>query len=116
MRYDQKDRESENVEDRRDEGGGGGFRFPGGRGGIQIPIGGGGFSFTTLLIIGALMLFMGINPLDILMGNGGGGGGPVNMPQLPRAERPVTQRAPMDIPGLPALNVKPKARAAAKMK
>ncbi len=97
MRYDQNDQESKNVEDRRGEGGGMGF--PGGRG-IQIPIGGGGFSLTTLLIIGALMLFMGINPLDVLLG-GGGGGGPVNMPQLPKAERPVTQRNPTEIPGLP---------------
>ncbi len=98
MRYDQNDRESSNVEDRREEGGGG-FRFPGGRGGIQIPIGGGGFSLTTLLIIGALMLFMGINPIDILTG---GGGGAINMPQLPRAERPVrADRAPTEIPGLP---------------
>ena len=95
MRYDQNDQESKNVEDRRGEGGGMGF--PGGRG-IQIPIGGGGFSLTTLLIIGALMLFMGINPLDVLMG---GGGGQVNMPQLPKAERPVTQRNPTEIPGLP---------------
>lgn len=99
MRYDQNDRESKNVEDRRSEGGGG-FGFPGGRGGIQIPVGGGGFSLTTLLIIGALMLFMGINPLDVLMG-GGGGGGPVQMPQLPRAERTATQRNPTEIPGLP---------------
>jgi uncharacterized protein len=99
MRYGDEDRESKNVEDRRSEGGG--FPFPGGRGGIQIPIGGGGFSFTTLLILGALMLFMGINPLDILLGPQGGGG-QINMPQLPRAERPVTtERTKVDIPGLP---------------
>jgi predicted metalloprotease len=99
MRYDDKDRESTNVEDRRGEDGGMGF--PMGRGGIQIPIGGGGFSLTTLLIIGALMLFMGINPLDVLLG-GGGGGGPINMPQLPRSERPATGSRPqVNIPGLP---------------
>ncbi|MBK9077681.1 MAG: neutral zinc metallopeptidase [Hyphomicrobium sp.] len=98
MRYDDKDRESSNVEDRRGQGGGG-FQFPGGRGGIRIPVGGGGFSLTTLLIIGALMLFMGINPLDVLLG--GGGGGSINMPDLPRSERPVTQRNPTEIPGLP---------------
>ena len=97
MRYDDKDRESSNVEDRRGQGGGRGF---GGGRGIQIPIGGGGFSLTSLLIIGALMLFMGINPLDVLLG-GGGGGGQVNMPQLPRAERPTAQRNPTEIPGLP---------------
>ena len=99
MRYGDEDRESKNVEDRRGQGGG--SPFPGGRGGIQIPIGGGGFSFTTLLILGALMLFMGINPLDILLGPQGGGG-QINMPQLPRTERPVTnERSKVDIPGLP---------------
>lgn len=94
MKYDQNDRESPNVEDRRDEGGGFGGR------GIQIPIGGGGLSLTSLLIIGALMLFFGINPLDVLFGNGGGG--QINMPQLPRGERPVrADRNPEEIPGLP---------------
>jgi predicted metalloprotease len=95
MRYDQNDRESSNVEDRRGEDGGG-FNFPGG--GIRIPIGGGGMSLTTLLIIGALMLFMGINPLDVLFGTGG----QINMPDLPRTERPTTRdRSPGNIPGLP---------------
>ena len=96
MRYDQNDRESSNVEDRRGQGGGG-FQFPGG--GIQIPIGGrGGFSITTLLILGAIMLFLGINPLDVLFGTGG----QINMPQLPHTERPSsTDRAPGNIPGLP---------------
>ena len=78
MRYDDQDRESGNVEDRCGQGGRGGFPFPGG-GRIQIPMGGsGGFSFTTLLIIGAVMLLFGINPLDILRGGvprGGGGSG-----------------------------------------
>jgi predicted metalloprotease len=93
MRYDQNDRESSNVEDRRGQDGGG--RFPGG---IQIPIGGGGgFSITTLLIIGALMMFMGINPLDVLFGTGGSG----NMPQLPQNERPVSRSPSNNIPGLP---------------
>ena len=95
MRYDQNDRESSNVEDRRGEGGGG-FRFPGG--GIQIPIGGGGMSLTTLLIIGAVMLLLGINPLDMLFGTGGR----INMPDLPRTERPTTREGtPSNIPGLP---------------
>ncbi len=96
MRYDQNDRESSNVEDRRgQDGGGGGFQFPGG-GGIQIPIGRGGFSITTLLIIGAVMLFFGINPLDVLLGPNG----QINMPQMPQqTSRP--DRSPSDIPGLP---------------
>ena len=96
MRYDQNDRESSNVEDRRGEDGGGGLRFPGG--GIQIPIGGGGgLSITTLLIIGALMMFMGINPLDVLFGSGGR----IDMPQLPQSERPAQRTPTNNIPGLP---------------
>jgi hypothetical protein len=99
MRYDERDRESENVEDRRGQEGG--YPFPGG--GIQIPIGGkGGFSLTSLLIIGALMLLFGINPFDILLGPGGGG---YNVPQMPRMDpdlqRRTSERTPFDIPGLP---------------
>jgi len=45
MRYGEEDRQSDNVEDRRGEGGGGMFR--GGGGGIPIPIGGGGFHERT---------------------------------------------------------------------
>ena len=99
MRYDEQDKESSNVEDRRGQRGGG-FGFPGG--GIQIPIGGGGMSFTTLLILGAIMLLFGINPLDILRG-----GAPQGFPdiQLPRSEAPrpaqTGRRSPIDIPGLP---------------
>jgi uncharacterized protein len=96
MRYDQNDRESSNVEDRRgQDGGGGGFQFPGG-GGLQIPVGRGGFSITTLLIIGAVMLFFGINPLDVLLGTNG----QINMPQMPQTTRPA-DRSPSNIPGLP---------------
>ena len=96
MRYGDEDRESHNVEDRR---GRGGFSFPGGRG-IPIPIGGrGGFSITTLLIIGALMLFFGINPLEIL--SGGGGMQFPDMPQMPRTEPGGRQSSPGEIPGLP---------------
>jgi predicted metalloprotease len=104
MRYDESDRESSNVEDRRGQGGGG-FRFPGGGGGrgIQIPIpmgrGGGGFSITTLLIIGAIMLLFGINPLDLL--RGGGGFSFPEMPQNQRVDRPGGGSNPFDIPGLP---------------
>jgi predicted metalloprotease len=92
MRYDDSDRESSNIEDRRGQPGG--CRFPGG--GARIPIGGGGMSITTLLIIGALMMFMGINPLDVLLGSGG----QINMPQMPRTERPATP-GQTNIPGLP---------------
>ena len=107
MRYDDKDQESENVEDRRGQGGGG-FPFPGG---IQIPIGGkGGFSITTLLILGAIMLFFGINPLDVLMGQigGPGGGNGFDVPRMPRmdpnAPRRSAERTNHDIPGLPGAN------------
>jgi predicted metalloprotease len=75
MRYGEGDRESDNVEDRRGDssfGRGGGLPFP-------IPLGGGGLSITSLLVIGAVCLMLGINPLDLL--NGGG------MPAIPDASR-----------------------------
>jgi predicted metalloprotease len=75
-------RESENVEDRRGEGGGFGFPFPGG--GVGFPSGGdgsgrsgGGIGIVGLLIILGLMLFFGVDP-SVIMQGGGGPGGDVN--------------------------------------
>ncbi len=101
MRYDEQDRQSRNVEDHR--GRGGGFPFGGGRR-VQIPIGGrgGGISLTTLLIIGAAMLFFGFNPLDLLRGGLGGGSDiGVELPRQSEIPRSSNQRSPFDIPGLP---------------
>jgi uncharacterized protein len=87
MRYDEQDRQSDRFEDRRGRGG----MFPGGRGmGIPIPIGGGGMSITTLLIIGAICLMLGINPLTLLTGES------IEIPNMPRPG--PSQR---DIPGMP---------------
>ena len=63
------ERESENVEDRRDEGGGFGFPFPGG-GAVseRRGSGGGGFGILGILIILGLMLFFGLDPSVILQG------------------------------------------------
>ena len=104
MRYDENDRESSNIDDRRGQRGPGGFRFPGGGRGVQIPIGGkGGMSITTLLIIGGIMLLFGINPLEVLLGGGQG-----NFPDISRmpeqtqeVPRRTAERNPFDIPGLP---------------
>ena len=92
MRYDQNDKQSENVEDRRGQGGQAGGGFP-------LPMGGGkgGFSLMTMLIIGAVMLLLGKNPLDILTG---GGIEMPNLPQSPRVDQPREARGP-NIPGLP---------------
>ena len=103
MRYGDEDRESKNVEDRRGQRGPM-FRFPGGMGGgrtVRIPIGGGGVSIGSLLIIGALLLLFGVNPLDLLRE-----GNYPQVPQMPRTEqgpsRQTAERsAPSDIPGLP---------------
>src|SRR5688500_16381480 len=99
---------SENVEDRRDEGGGGGFNFPfprGGRGGFPggrspIPMGrGGGMGIFGILIVLGLMLLFGIDPRVILQGPGGEGGREISfpgsgrdsgarIPPLPRDQQP----------------------------
>ena len=74
MRYDDSDAQSTNVEDRRGDGDGGG--------GLQIPMGGGGMGLTTMLIVGAVMLLFGFNPLELLGGMSGG-----EMPNLPQHTR-----------------------------
>ncbi len=69
-------RESQNVEDRRGQGGGFGFPFPGG-GGMRFPggssggRGGGGIGILGILIILGLMLFFGVDPRVILQGPSG---------------------------------------------
>jgi len=88
MRYGEEDRESEYVEDRRGEGGG----F--GRAGFPIPLGGGGLSITSILVIGAICLLFGVNPLELLSGMEG-------VPNLPRSDPGQSRRSADDIPGLP---------------
>jgi predicted metalloprotease len=102
MRYGDEDRESQNVEDRRGEGGGPMFRFPmGGGGGPRIQLGGGRVSIGTLVIIGIVLLLLGINPLDLLTA----GGGFPQVPQMPTQQEPQSRQANRDngseIPGLP---------------
>jgi len=101
MRYDDNDRRSSNIEDRRDQRRG--FNFPGmgGRGRrVRIPVGGrGGLSLTSLLIIGAIMLFFGINPLELFRQGGGAG---FDIPQMPQMEETARRSGGgQDIPGLP---------------
>ena len=89
MRYGEEDRQSTNVEDRRGEGGG---TFSRGRG-IPIPIGGGGLSITSILVIGAICLMLGINPLELLSGSEG----MPRMPDMPRSS--PRSGSPFEIPG-----------------
>jgi predicted metalloprotease len=100
---------SENVEDRRDEDGGGGFNFPfpgGDRGGfpggrMPIPMGrGGGLGVFGVIVVIGLMLLFGIDPRVILEGPEGEGGRQVSfpggggddargrVPSLPRDQQP----------------------------
>jgi predicted metalloprotease len=89
------ERQSENVEDRRDEGGG--FGFPGG--GVRFPSGGGGrgggIGIIGFLIILGLALLFGVDPRTILTGGGGPTGDETNFPdiRLPH-ERPDTTGLP----------------------
>jgi uncharacterized protein len=92
------ERESENVEDRRSEGGGFGFPMPGG-GGVRFPGGGGarggGIGIVGLLILLGLMFFFGVDPRVIMQG-GGPGGDESNFPdiRLPQS-RPDTTGFPV---------------------
>lgn len=90
MRYGDDDRESDNVEDRRGDGMGGG-------GGFALPLGGGGLSLTSMLVIGAVCLMLGINPLQLL-------GAIDGVPSLPHGQ-PQMRRSADDIPGLPGQRV-----------
>ena len=83
MRWDDS-RESENVEDRRDEGGG--YSGGGGFGGFGIPIGGGGLSIGTIVVLGILAYAFGINPLALLEGYETFDNRP--LPQAQHASRP----------------------------
>ncbi len=70
MRLDD-ERQSENIEDRRSQGGG--FGFPGG-GGPRIRVGGrrGGMGIGGIILLLALSYFMGVNPLEMIFGGGAG--------------------------------------------
>lgn len=110
MRYDKNDEESSNVEDRRGDTSGGGMM----RGGMPIPIpmgggGRGGFSLTTMLILGALMLLFGINPIEVLTG---GDQGAPQFPQTPRIERRMGEP---DIAGLPGAQRAPASKSSDEM-
>jgi uncharacterized protein len=101
MRYGDEDRESQNVEDRRGQGGPM-FRFPGSSGGdgrvVQIPLT--GKSLGVLIVVGLILWAVGINPLELLSE-----GGFPQVPQVPNSEpapsRQASRGEPQDIPGLP---------------
>jgi len=88
-------RESENIEDRRGEGGRVGFPFPGG---MRFPSGGGGRSggigIVGLLIILGLMFFFGVDPRVLMQG--GPPGDQDNFPDIHFPQtRPDTTNFPM---------------------
>ncbi len=86
--------ESSNIEDRRDEGGGG---FGGGFGGI--PGGRGGLGIGTIVVLGLIGWALGIDP-RLLIGGAelvSGGGSPV---QMPAQERQRTTGTPRDQTGV----------------
>jgi len=91
------ERQSENVEDRRDEGGGFNFPLPGG--GVRFPSGGGGggrgggIGIVGFLIILGLALLFGVDPRVILSG-GAPTGDDANFPDI---------HLPQSRPGAPGL-------------
>lgn len=82
-------RESDNVEDRRSSGGGGGL------GGIRM--GGGGVGIGTIIIAFLAAWIFGINPFTIIGALGGGG-------PVVSAPAPSQQRAPSQAQGAPQAN------------
>ncbi|MBN9363907.1 MULTISPECIES: neutral zinc metallopeptidase [unclassified Devosia] len=76
MKWQGRERSS-NIEDRRSQGGGGLGGNMGGLGGGRIPIpmgraGGGGLGIVGIIVVLGVLWFMGINPLDAILGTGGG--------------------------------------------
>ncbi|WP_310497592.1 neutral zinc metallopeptidase [Sandarakinorhabdus sp.] len=102
MRLDDEE-ESANIEDRRGQGGGGGFQLPlGGGGGLQL--GGGKMGLGTIAIVVVLALVFGINPMTLLGGGGtpdashqqeGGQPQQIGQPQ-PAIQAPAGQRSEGD--------------------
>jgi uncharacterized protein len=92
MRYDDKDQESKNVDDRRGQGGmaRGGSGLPGLIGGLNLPL-------PLLIVAGLLMFAFGFNPMDLL----GGGGNMPQMPQMESGRQAGAPRSPFEVPGLP---------------
>jgi predicted metalloprotease len=89
-------RQSENIEDRRGDGGMGGFGGAGPRIGMSLPGGGGrggGLGIGAVVVILIVGWLLGINPLTLIGGmEGGGGGGPV----IGSQEEPGKVGAPSD--------------------
>lgn len=105
MRLDN-ERPSDNVEDRRSEGGsGGGFGLPGGGRQINFPMGGrgGGFSLSTIVIMAilyfALKFIFGIDILGSLTGGGGGMQVPGQDTQIQMPDTQVTDAGSANVPG-----------------
>ena len=94
MRLDD-EKNSENIEDLRGQGGGGGFRFPGGGGRRRVRMGGkrGGMGIGTIIIMLIGMFVFGVNPLELLnggLGGGSDGGGSLQAPQTQSAPPPTS--------------------------
>src|ERR1700684_3164559 len=93
MRYDDF-RRSDDIEDRRDDSGGGM-----GGGGLGLPMGGGGLGIGTLIVLGLVSYAFGIDP-RILIGGAeiltGGGSSQAPSYQTDRTSAPAKTGAPTD--------------------
>ena len=93
MRYDDF-RRSDDIEDRRDDSGGG----LGGGGGIGLPMGGGGLGIGTIIVLGLISYAFGIDPRLLIGGaevlSGGGSSAPTY--QTDRGSGQVKKGAPTD--------------------
>jgi uncharacterized protein len=91
MRYDDF-RRSDDIEDRRDDRGGGGL----GGGGLGLPIGGGGLGIGTLIVLGLVGYAFGIDPRILIGGAQILTGGQAPTVQTDRRTTPAKSGAPTD--------------------
>jgi uncharacterized protein len=97
VKFNDQQRESQDVEDRRGQGDSYAGMDTGGGGGIQLPgIGGGGMGIMGLLIMLGLWFFFGVDPRSFM--GGGNGGGVFPMPTQDQSGQALPK---WNIPGLP---------------
>jgi len=103
VKFNDQERESQDVEDRRGQGDSYAGMDSGGGGGLQLPgIGGGGLGIFGLLIMLGLWFFFGVDPRTMM---GGGGSSAFPMPTQDQSGQALPKWNAPSLPGTQASNV-----------